>query len=157
MGLKDYVVPSTEVTLVPTPTTVMVRGLNFADLTALLNEHGPVLILLYGRVMAEANAGTLTADRVGELIQTSLIEMPALMASIIARAVGEPEETELAGKLAVGVQIEILAATIGHTFVSEAEVKKLVETVTTMLEKAGGLATEMTLPSQDGSGASAAA
>jgi len=157
MGLKDYVVPSTTVILAPTQASVTVRGLNFADLTKLMNEHGAAMVLLFGRVWAQAKTGTLDGKSVGELIQTSLMEMPELAASMIAIAVDEPDATDMAAKLTPGVQIEILMAAIEHTFVSEAEVKKLVEAVTTMMEKAGGLATTLTGASTDGSGESDAA
>lgn len=155
MGLKDYVVPSTEVTLVPSPQKVTARGLNFADLSLLLNKHGPTLVLIYGRVWAEMQAGSLDSARVGDLIQTTLMETPELLADIIAVSVDEPDAADMAAKLTPGVQIEIISAVIGHTFVSEAEVKKLVEVVTKMMEKAGDLATKLTSegPSTDGSGA----
>lgn len=160
MGLKDYVVPSTTVTLTPTKATVVARGLNFVDLSKLINDHGPALILIYGRVMAEVQAGTLNKDTIGKLIQTSLVELPELMGSIIAIGVDEPELSATALKLGPLVQVEILSAIIGHTLISEAEVKKLVEIVTNMLEKAADLGTTLTDandPSMNGSGASAGA
>lgn len=159
MGLKDYVVPSTEITLAPSTAKVKVRGLNFVDLSSLINEHGPVLILIYGRVWAEIKAGNLDPAKVGQMIQTTLMETPELIGSIIALAADEPDAKQNAMTLTPGVQVEIISAVIGHTFISEAEVKKLVEIVTTMLEKAGDLATELTgtTASTDGSGASDAA
>lgn len=159
MGLKDYVVPSTEVTLVPSTAKVKVRGLNFVDLTKLLNDHGPVLVMIYGRVWAEIKSGTLDPAKVGEMIQTTLMETPDLVGDIIAIAADEPDAKSHAMTLTPGVQVEIISAVIGHTFVSEAEVKKLVEIVTQMLEKAGDLAMSLTgvAPSTVGSGESDAA
>jgi len=159
MGLKDYVVPSTLVTLAPTTNTVTVRGLNFTDLSQLLNDHGPALVLIYSRVYAEVMAGKLDQQKVGDLIQTTLMETPRLIGDIIAIAAGEPDAADMALKLTPGVQLELMSAIIGHTLVSEAEVKKLVEAVTTMMEKVGDLATTLTsgVASQAGSGASAVA
>lgn len=156
MGLKDYVVPTTTITLAPSDNTVTVRGLNFADITKLVNNHGPVLILLYGRVWAEVKAGSLDAAKVGQLIQTTLFETPLLIAETIAIASDEPDAVKQAAKLPPGVQVELVSAIIGHTFISEVEVKKLVEIATTMLERLGGLATTLTSeePSTDGSSAS---
>lgn len=154
MGLKDYVVPTTTITLAP-GNTMPVRGLSFADLSALMNVHGPALILIYGRVYAEITEGTLNAKSVGQLVQTSFAEVPELVADIIAMAADEPDLAATARKLPPGLILEAMMAIIGHTFVSEAELKKLVETVTTMLEKAGGLAEQLTNDpaSTDGSGA----
>lgn len=158
MGLKDYVVPTTIVTLA-TDNLMSVRGLNFADITKLVHDHGPALILIYGKVYAEATAGTLDSATVGKLIQTTMAETPELIADIIAIAADEPSAAAKAKRLPPGVQLEAMLAIVGHTFVSEAELKKLVETVTTMLEKAGGLAAMLTSDklSTDGSGESESA
>jgi hypothetical protein len=158
MGLKGYVVPQTSIPLAP-DNNLTVRGLAFADLSKLLVNHGPQMILLYGTVWNEAKEGTLNAERVGTLIQETLTEFPQLTAEIIAIAADEPDQIEMAAKLPPVRQIEALMAIIGHTLVSEAEVKKLVEIVTDAMERAGDLASNLTsgLTSTTGSGASAAA
>lgn len=167
MGLLDYTVPSTDITLAQAKdgkpaVTMTVRGLAFADLSALIVKYGPQLILIYGRVFAEAKAGKLDGARVGQLVQTTLVDCPELMAEIIIVASDTPSTPQamaLARKLPPGIQLEALLSIIEHTFVSEAEVKKLVEIVTKAMERAGDLMGKMTetSPGQDGSGESAAA
>jgi hypothetical protein len=158
MGLKGYVVPQTTIPLAP-GNDLTVRGLAFADLSKLLVNYGPQMILLYGQVWNEAKEGTLNAERVGTMIQTTLTEFPELTAEIIALAADEPDQAPMAAKLPPVRQMEALMAIIGHTLVSEAEVKKLVEIVTDAMERAGDLASNLTsgLTSTTGSGASAAA
>lgn len=168
MGLMDYTVPSTDITLAPgkdgkPAVSMTVRGLSFADLSTLIVKYGPQLIMIYGKVFAEAKAGKLDGARVGEMIQTTLVDCPELMAHILVLAsdtTPTPEALALARKLPPGVQLESLLAVTEHTFVSEAEVKKLIEIVTKAMERATDLVTKLTpetIPSQDGSGASAAA
>jgi hypothetical protein len=167
MGLLDFTVPSTEVTLAAPKggkpaVTMTVRGLSFADLSALLVKHGTPMIGLYGKVMAEAEAGKLDGSRVGQMIQMTLEECPELMAEVIVRASDTPvtpQSLELARKIPMTAQIEALLATVEHTFVSEAEVKKLVEIVTKAMEQATDLVGKInqTSPGKDGSGASVAA
>lgn len=168
MGLMDYTVPSTDITLAPEKdgkpaVSMTVRGLAFADLSALIVKYGPQLIMIYGKVFAEATAGTLDGARVGELIQTTLVECPELMAEIVVLASDTPSTPQalaIARKLPPGTQLEALLAIIEHTFVSEAEVKKLIEIVTKAMERATDLVVEMTPktdPLKGGSGASDAA
>lgn len=166
MGLLDYTVPSTEITLTPAkdgrPANLMtVRGLSFADLSALMVKHGAPLVGLYGTVIAEAQAGKLDGTRVGEMIQNTLTDCPELMAEIIVRASDTPvtpHALDLARKIPPTAQIESLLAITEHTFVSEAEAKKLVEIVTKAMEQATGLVTKLkTDLLKDGSGESAAA
>lgn len=167
MGLMDYTVPSTDITLAPSAdgkpaVSMSVRGLAFADLSALIVKYGPQLIMIYGRVFAEAKAGKLDGARVGELIQTTLADCPELMAEILVIASDtpvSPQSLDIAKKLPPGKQLEALFAIIEHTFVSEAEVKKLVEIVTKAMERAGDLVGKMTetIPGKDGSGVSDAA
>lgn len=167
MGLLDYVVPSTEITLAQAKdgkpaVSMTVRGLAFADLSALIVKYGPQLIMIYGRVFAEAKAGKLDGSRVGELIQTTLVDCPELMAEIVVIASDtpvSPQALEVAKKLPPGIQLEALLHIVEHTFVSEAEVKKLIEIVTKAMERAGDLVGRMTqtIPGKDGSGESDAA
>ena len=166
MGLLDYVVPSTEIPLAPArdgkpAVSMVVRGLAFADLSALIVKYGPQLILIYGRVFAEAKEGKLDGARVGQLIQTTLVDCPELMAEIIVIASdtqSSPQALDVARKLPPGIQLEALLRIVEHTFVSEAEVKKLIEIVTKAMERAGDLVGKMTTaPSTSGAGESDAA
>ncbi len=166
MGLLDYTVPSTDITLAPAKgskpaVTMTVRGLAFADLSTLIVKYGPQLIVLYGRVFAEAQAGKLDGGKVGEMVQTTLVECPELMAEMVVIASDTPVSDKalgLAKKLPPGVQLEAIISIIEHTFVSEAEVKKLIEIVSKAMERAGDLVSKLaTEPLPNGFGESDAA
>lgn len=154
MGLKDYVVPTRTIPL-PGDQNMVVRGLSFNDISALVIDHGPRLLLVFNSVYEKAKAKTLTGGDVAGFIQETLTRSPELVAQIIAMAADEPGQAAQAAKLPPVVQMEAMQEIVALTFVSEAEVKKLVEIVTKAMEQTGDLMTTLNSPSNGGSGASA--
>lgn len=159
MGLRDYVVPTKEIPL-PGGGSFTVRGLGFNHLSTLVIDHGARLMLVFNAIYTKAQEKNLTGSDVAGFIQEALTKSPELVADIIVLASDEPvdEKTRSAARsLPPVTQMEAMTEIVALTFVSEAEVKKLVEIVTKAMEQTGGLMTVLNQPSTGGSGTSAGA
>jgi len=69
-------------------------------------------------------------------IQDTLIDAPRLVGDIIATAMDEPENADHAAKLPTGVQIQALFAVAQLSITTEAELKKVIGVVTTLIQTA---------------------
>ncbi len=139
MGLRDYQAPSSNIKLSDT-NSFDVRGLTFADISKLATKHGAIMTFMYARFMDEKSKG-FTAEGVGGMIVAALDQFPEAVAYLIALAADEPDLTPIVLKLRPSVQAEAIEQIIAHTFVSEAEIKKLVEIATRMFAQ-GAVAVE---------------
>ncbi len=124
-SLSDLRLPTKEVP-VGDDQHLTVRGLSFSDLSDIWHDHAPVLEKLYTKHIVEREEMP-PAD---QLAKSLIAEAPGVVARIIAHANDEPESVEIVEKLPGIVQISALVEIAGLTFHSEAEVKKLLETVT---------------------------
>jgi len=161
--LADYELP-TKTVEIDAANSFTVRGLDFSDLVRLTHRHGPILGILYSRVIEIRDHGgeKLTPEGLGGMIAAAAAEFPDLVADLIATAAGEPGQVDKVRKLRFPVQMDAIHQIIGLTFVGEHELKKLMEIVTEAAE-----ATTRTLksvtnpkllkPSPNGSGTSASA
>lgn len=109
-----------------------VRGISYNDITRLVQRHGLVMIAVYNQVMQSKAAGKLSADGIGILMSTAIQESPDAVNDLIATAADEPAMAPQVAKLPVMVQMDALVKIVELTFSGEAEVKRLVETVTRM-------------------------
>lgn len=143
MGLRDLKLPETKIETPDGDFTV--RGISLADLTILASTYMPQMVLIFNKVKDGADIEQADVRRlIGELAPA----VPEMVAAIIALAADEFDEkgVENAGKLGFNVQIETLEAIFHNTFRSEAEVKKLVESITRMLVGATGAIQQIRLP-----------
>jgi hypothetical protein len=122
-----------------------VRGLAFEDIWTLAVDHGPHATLLFNKVINQERFD-MAETRV--IFQDLIPQMPSIVAATIALAVDEytPEGMDVAKKLSPRVQLDAIEAILKLTIESEAELKKLVESVIRMLSGATGLITQMRLP-----------
>lgn len=114
---------------------IEVRGLSLADLTELFRKHTTVLTNKFDDVMAARQAGVagIDMDVVQTIVEDALVEAPSLVGDLIACAMDEPENAADAAKLRAGVQIQALMAIAELSITTEAELKKVLGVVTTLI------------------------
>lgn len=157
MGLRDYEEPFEEVEIGKnrdgTPNVQRVRGLGFEDVCRLARSHAPLMAIMYKRFMDEKAIG-FTAEGLSTLITAGMGEFPDAVAFIIGLASDDtdPETLETVRKLRLSVQVEFIQKIIGLTFMSESEIKKLIEIVTEMMAKTTGVLSMLNLPDETLSG-----
>lgn len=137
-----------------------VRGITANDLMSLVGQQGAVLAMIYARAVESRSGGRpLMEDDVKGLLVKLATDFPDVVAAIIAHASDSPDAKgmEIARNLPFTTQIEALLAVFSITFASEAEVKKLVESLSTILTAISGALAEVDPASVTGIGASAAA
>ena len=153
MGLRDIQISRTTVTY--RDQTIAVRGISATDLMVAAQDYGPQIALIFGKITGD---GGFTGD-VKQAIMAFTREVPEVLGAAIALASDDytPETVEIATKLPVNVQTELVEAIFHETFYSEAEVKKLIESLRRMIAAVSGVLTETTQPltSPDGIGESA--
>lgn len=155
MALKDYVVPSAEVRI-DANTTFTVRGISFKDMTDLAARHAPALALAYAKFVVTKEDIGLRPETIGQIIYMVAEEFPEIVHSTIALAADEKGMETIIEKLPVGVQLEALEKTVALTFSGEADIKKLVETITRMVQGVTAVSDNLTkplTPTDNGSGA----
>ncbi len=134
--LSALVVRTTEVAVPGGDASITLRGLSANDIAVLMNEHLPEILLAVGTVREKAASG-MSADEMKLVIETLLSVAPDLVAHIIARASfrdPDPAGARIVAREAPAIfQINALIAVFELTMHSEAEVKKLIETVTNLL------------------------
>lgn len=154
MGLRDIKIPHSVVEY--NGTKIELRGMSFSDLMEIVNTYGPEAAMAFGKIQ---ESGSLAASDVRSVIGSLAKEFPDMVAMAIALASGEYDEDTfaIAKKLPFNVQLECIEAIFHRTFESEADVKKLVESLTRMLTGVSGVLAETELTSLSGIGGSAAA
>lgn len=137
-----------------------VRGLSASDILYLVEAHGPALALAYGKMMSgRAKEGNFTNDMVRDAILSVAKDAPELLAALIAAAADDynKEGMVTASMLPFDVQLSALVAVFTLSMSSEAQLKKLLESLTDGLAKVSGALTNVTIPSLASIGESAAA
>lgn len=153
MDLKDLQIPSETVRL-PHGTShvdMPVRGLDPTDLAYLLREQRASLEQFY----AQAARGELATDDYGALASQILAAAPVLLGSILACGFGQPDPAvaEKMAKLPFTVQLDAIEKIGRLTFAAEGGVKKVLETVITMMSGMNALQ-DSQIPSLSGRGLS---
>ena len=151
MGLRDYELPTLTVTI-NAKTSFDVRGIAFEDITRLVNKHGPVCVLIYSKFTEAKTKHGLRPETVGQLLTLAMGQFPEAVAELIALAADEPDMTAKVQRLPIGVQLDAIEKVISLTFSGEADVKKLVETVTRMAEGVTASLQSLQTASVNGSG-----
>lgn len=156
MGLRNIVIARTRITI-DEKQGFEVRGISLFDIMSVLNDYGPQMALMFGKVMAQkAERNGLDNAAVRKAIADVSGEFPDVLAAAIALASDDytPETVQIAKQLPLMNQIEAIEAIFALTFRSEGDVKKLIESLTEMMVAATGtLKTAMLSPSPNGIGA----
>lgn len=150
MGLRDITIHTTTVEY--RDQKIQVRGISGIDLMAAAQDYGPEIALIFGKVTAGEYEGDIKKAMV-----SVVREIPEVAAAAIAMASDDycPEAVAVAKKLPFNVQLELIEAIFNETFYSEADVKKLAESLTRMIAAASGVLTTIApLPSPNGTGES---
>jgi hypothetical protein len=127
MGLRSLRLPSSDVQ-VPGGDSFAVRGLSLQDVSILVRNHGATMTLMFDRYMRQAEEGLPPAD-MATMGRTLLEIAPDAAAEIIALAAGEPDAIDVVRVLPLPVQVDALDKIMGHTFTTDQDLKKVVETV----------------------------
>lgn len=125
-----------------------VRGFGAPDLMTLTAKHGTILAMVFGKIQQDRVPGQpVTTDAVKGILRDVAGDFPDLAAAVIAIASesNDDEGMEVARRLPLPVQVEALEAIFMLTFSSEAEVKKLVESLSRMAVAASGALTGVSL------------
>ena len=138
MGLRDIQIHRT--TVMYRETEISVRGISASDLFAVAQDYGPNIAILFGKV----TAGEIDSN-IKKHMALVMSEAPDLVGAIIALATDDyhPKSIEVAKQLPGNVQIELVEAIFNETFYSEAEIKKLIESLTRMIAAASGVLKDM--------------
>ncbi|HRJ64404.1 hypothetical protein [uncultured Brevundimonas sp.] len=151
MGLRDYELPTMTVNI-DAANSFDVRGIAFEDITRLVNKHGPVCVMIYTKFQQTKGEIGLRPESVGQLLSMAMGQFPEAVAELIAMAAGEPDMAAKVQRLPIGVQLDAIEKIIALTFSGEADVKKLVETVTRMAEGVTTSLQSLQTASANGSG-----
>jgi len=152
MGLREWEEPTEQVEIAK-GNFQTVRGLGFEDIARLARSHMPVVTIIFKRFMDEKAAG-FTPEGLGTILAAGVSEFPDAVAFVIGLACDDTDEKTLAKikRMRLTVQAEFIQKIIGLTFVSEAEVKKLIEIVTEMMGSVTSALDELNLPGRSGNG-----
>lgn len=123
--------PLTKAVALPSNGSLDVRGLNFEDLTVLVDKHKDTLENLFSDYQDEDTS-------VQSLLTSLLKESPAFCAEVIALACDEPEATANARKLSFPVQVDALMSIGELTFSEAGGVKKFLDQLTLVFQGMSG-------------------
>lgn len=140
MGLRDIGIPRTEIEI--GKSSFLVRGITLADITQAAVDYGPQMAILFGRLQ---NGENLAAESIKRMVLSLGSEFPGLLAAVIALASDDysKETVKIAAALPLPKQAEAIEEIFKLTFTSEAEVKKLIESLARMIVGVSGALMEM--------------
>lgn len=126
MALSDFELPTEEIRV--GKTTIIVRGLGFADVALLITRNKESLekaVTMFGAQAAPAAVAAVV-----------IAELPDLVAQVIACACDEPGAVKQAQRLPAPVQLEAVLAIGRLTFEETGSVKKFAEQVADIVKSA---------------------
>lgn len=127
MGLRDLRLPSSQIQ-VPGGDSFSVRGLSLQDISIIVRHHGAAMTLLFDRYIKQSGDGLPPADMA--TMGRALLEIaPDAAAEMVALAAGEPEGIDIVRTLPLPVQVDALDKLMSHTFATDQDLKKVIETV----------------------------
>ena len=153
MGLRDIVIQTKTITV--DSATFEVRGLSMHDLMIVAADYGPQLSLVF----TQLKSGEIERDDLRSAVVEVAKEFPELLAGIICLAADdyEPELVAKMSRVRMSVTAEAVEEIFKLTFKGEAEIKKLMESLTRMIAAGSGtLSTALGQTSETGIGASVA-
>ena len=136
MGLSDYQI--SRKTIEGPGGSFSVRGLSGTDLIELSHGFGVELSEAFQEIISAKDRNeTVTVDGIQQVITKLLPRFPRLAAQIICVAADDrtPKALETAGNLDIVTQLEAILGVFEETFKSEAQLKKLVETIIATMGK----------------------
>ena len=135
MGLLDVVILRTKVEY--GDTEIVVRGISANDLMTAATDFAPQMALAFAQV---SNSGSMASGDIKAKVLDIAKEFPELVAAIIALASDAytPKALDIARDLPFNTQLELIEGVFNNTFTSEADVKKLIESLTKMAVGASG-------------------
>lgn len=112
-----------------------VRGLSFEDISVLVREYYPALETLWTRYVTESTVASVAENTrlpddlsdIRGVIMDTLEIAPGLVATIIARASGEPDNLAAARAMGAGIQIDAITRIVTLTLESEGGPGNLME------------------------------
>ena len=105
---------------------IVLRGLSLADITAVMQEDGgAVLSTLY----QQARSSAFGPDHVATMATGMLDTVPELVARVIARSAGVPDDWRDLMDVSIGASLDLIDAIVALTFTSDRVVKKALEVV----------------------------
>lgn len=131
MSLKDFHIHREEVTFVGG--TMLLRGLALNDISYLVSGYLPELEKLFKMYDSEEQRATALQESV-KFATTVVRESPLLVAQLIALACDEPDQTEVAGKLPLPVQVEAIRKIFEITFIEAGGAKNFVDNMVALVK-----------------------
>lgn len=141
MGLRDIKLPSDTVQVTDDQSFV-VRGLGFREITELVETYQPVIAPLFEEMTALRGGGEADVSAFMKTAGFTILKTaPDLVAQMIAIASNDPdpEGVAAANRLPPPVQVDAVERIFLLTFRTEAERKKMVETVIRWITETAGM------------------
>lgn len=154
MGLRDIVIRTK--TIPVDKTSFEVRGLSMSDVMIAALDYGPQLSMVFTKL----KSGEIETTDIRTSVLALSREFPDLLSALICMAADDYDPVMVAKmrRVPITVTVEACEAIFELTFTSEAEVKKLLESLTRMIAAGSGtLATLVGQTSETGIGDSVAA
>lgn len=139
-NLRSLTIPRTEIDTGFGVFTV--RGITVDDITVAALDHGPQMTLLFAQLQSDEMK---TDENIRSMILRLGREFPDIVAATIALAADdyEPATVKIAREIPFPKQAEAIEAIFRLTFTSEADVKKLVESLARMIVGVSGALNEV--------------
>ncbi len=155
MPLSDYVIPTRKIIL-PGDGSFFVRGMSLEDISFITSRHLHQLVELFEKIKQEVPEGKdKKPEDINQIIRTAITTAPEAVATIIALAADEPEQTEMVSRLPVSIQTEAIMAVVEMTFESEAHMGKFMQAIVKAMTATTNTLQNLQSPaSLDGSGVS---
>lgn len=152
MGLKQVTIAT--YTVKAPGSDFAVRAITFAEIAKLATHYAPAAAMVFGDIVKRAQdrkgkaSANVTTDEVKEIIRAVIPAAPDIVGAVIAMAADEFDDdgVDIANKLPINIQVEALENIFSMTFTSDAELKKLLESITRMLGGVTASVRQMRLP-----------
>lgn len=153
MALRDIVIPTKTIEVFDS--SFEVRAISMPDLMEAIQDFGPAMASAFDKFQS----GELEAITTPQVIQYAVREFPDLATAVICLASDsyDQETMQKVRRFPIPVQVEALESVFSMTFRSEADVKKLLESLTRMVTAGAGILENKTPPLGNGTGVSDAA
>lgn len=139
--LRDIIVTRVEIEVSPGE-TFEVRGISLSDIVTLSQTHMSTLSELFSNFMIRKGNEPVTNEMVSTFLVDCVADVPEIVSEIIALASDDhsPEAIDVIKTLRTPVLINAMMQIAALSITSEAELKKLVETLTKAIMKVTSLA-----------------
>lgn len=125
--LSNYRIKTEAVTL-SDGTEVVVRGVNISDIMEAYKRHQGEMEAAF----VAMQDGTMPTEDKMALVMRAIDEFPALVASLIASAANEPEQSDVVRIMPIGDQLHLADAVLGLTMSAGVTLKNLERAFSTL-------------------------